>query len=111
MTFDELSHFTFEELSNFTFGELSLDKYELMAKVENGSIVVPETVKNELLSLCTELNKRETVKKIMYPQNINTISDVLSSVLMIAKIAKILDDINITKKFNALIDHLIDLIH
>ena len=81
MRYKELSNFTYEELHHFTYEELSLDKYELIAKAENGSIVLPENIQAELRSLCTELAKQCPEKKnLLEGISLRTVNDALTAI-------------------------------
>ena len=51
MLYGELKNFTWGELKTLQWGDLALDKYELIAKAENGSIQLPDDVKEKLRSL------------------------------------------------------------
>lgn len=82
MRYSELNKFTYKELSNFSFGDLSLDKYELMAKAENGSLELPRDIKDKLRSLCEELDRR------CPDQSINWASMRLETVAQVASILK-----------------------
>lgn len=79
MKHSELKNFTHKQLSSFTHQDLSLDKYELIAKAENGTIELPADVQSKLYELCTELQKQD-------PENTNNFSLTLKTVGDVAKI-------------------------
>ena len=45
MTWDEAKNFTWNDLSNFKWEDIELDKYEILAKAENGSVVLPPDIR------------------------------------------------------------------
>jgi hypothetical protein len=87
MTWEEVENFTWEELENLTWQEISRDKYELIAKAENGSISIPEQVQAKLRSLCTELSLKipddETKLKAF---NLQTVGEFAKNVVYIARL-------------------------
>lgn len=105
MTWEELNNFTFSELSTLTFGDLQLDKYELLAKTENGSIQLPVDVQSKLRELCTELAEKAPEKKSLFSGiSLKTVGDASKIFLTIVQIAKGLDDIDILRRIKQIYD-------
>ena len=93
MTYEELNNFTYGELQYFTYADLSLDKYELIAKAENQSIILPKDVQEKLRSLCTELAQKCPEQKHLFENfSFHKISDALSFLVNMAKLHQILHD-------------------
>ena len=70
MTWDEAKNFTWNDLSNFKWEDIELDKYEILAKAENGSVVLPPDIREQLLSLCTEipeLHEKKLLNQVWRP--------------------------------------------
>ena len=105
MKYSELRNFTYGDLKNFTYGDLSLDKYELLAKAENGSIPLPADVQAKLRELCTELAEKLPEKKSFFSTlSIKNIGDSAKLLLTLVQIAKGLDDINIGMRIKQIYD-------
>lgn len=105
MKWNELSNFTWDELSHFTWGDLSLDKYELIAKSENGSITLPDDIQAKLRELCTELSEKVPEKKSFFSGiSLKTVGDASKIFLNLVQTAKALDDINITLRIKQIYD-------
>lgn len=91
MTNEELRNFTYRELQYFTYADLSLDKYELIAKVENQSIILPKDIQEKLRSLCTELAKQCPEQKHLFEKfSFRTANDALNLILNLSKLHQLL---------------------
>lgn len=105
MTWEELNNFTYNELSTLTWNNLQLDKYELIAKAENGSIQLPTDVQSKLHELCTELAEKAPEKKSLFSGiSLKTVGDASKIFLTIVQIAKGLDDIDILRRIKQIYD-------
>lgn len=105
MKWNEAINFTWNDLSSLTWGDLSLDKYELIAKAENGSIELPADVQAKLRSLCTELSEKVPEKKSLFCNiSLKTVGDASKILLNLVQIAKGLDDINISMRIKQIYD-------
>lgn len=105
MNWNESINFTWTDLSSFTWGDVSLDKYELIAKAENGSIELPTDIQSKLRTLCTELSERIPERKSLFSGiSLKTVGDASKIFLNLVQAAKILDDINITMRIKKIYD-------
>lgn len=105
MTYSELENFTWDDLSNFTCADLSLDKYELMAKAENGSLILPDDVQSKLRALCTELSEKVPEKKSLFSNiSLKTVGDATKILVSLLQAAKLADDVNITMRIKQVYD-------
>lgn len=105
MNWNEVGHFTWNDLSSFTWNDLSLDKYELIAKVENGSLLLSDDVQSKLRDLCTELSERVPERKPFLSNfSLKTVGDAATILLTFVQIAKGLDDINISMRIKQIYD-------
>lgn len=105
MKWNEAINFTWNDLSSLTWGDVSLDKYELIAKAENGSIELPADVQSKLRALCTELSEKVPEKKSLFSGiSLKTVGDASKIFLNLVQVAKGLDDINITIRIKQIYD-------
>lgn len=105
MNWNEALIFTWSDSSSFTWDVLTLDKYEFIAKAENGSIQLPTDVQEKLRSLCTELAEKVPEKKTFFSGiSVKTVGDVAKVFLTLVQIAKGLDDINIGLRVKQICD-------
>ncbi len=105
MNWNEASIFTWSDSSSFTWDVLTLDKYEFIAKAENGSIQLPTDVQEKLRSLCTELAEKVPEKKTSFSRiSVKTVGDAAKVLLTLVQIAKGLDDINIAMRIKQIYD-------
>lgn len=105
MKWNEANNFTWNDLSSLTWGDASLDKYELIAKAENGSITLPDDIQAKLRELCTELSEKVPEKKSFFSGiSLKTVGDASKIFLNFVQTAKALDDINITMRIKQIYD-------
>ncbi len=111
MLYGELKNFTWGELKTLQWGDLALDKYELIAKEENGSIQLPDDVKEKLRSLCVELDNHSPEKKTFFSkQKLETISDVTKILSNIVTITKGLNDLGLGLMLKNCLDSIMELL-
>lgn len=104
MTWDEANNFAWNDLSNFKWEDIELDKYEILAKAENGSVILPPDIREQLLSLCTEIP--ELHEKKASKSSMKTIADFLSVVSLLLDIAKKANDLGLGIILKQLMDSL-----
>ncbi|MCQ4832741.1 hypothetical protein [Hungatella sp. SL.1.14] len=96
MLWGELNNFTWGELKTLQWGDVALDKYELIAKAENGSVQLPDDVKEKLRALCVELDNRSAEKKTFFSkQKLETVGDVTKILSNIVAVVKGLNDLGL----------------
>ena len=101
----ELNQFTHKELSSFTHKELSLDKYELLAKAQNSTIILPDEIQDELYNLCTELHRLSPDLSSDIPSSkLKTVGEVTKIVASVISIIKDIHSLNLALLFKKCLD-------
>lgn len=105
MKWNELQNLTWNDAHNFTWGDLSLDKYELIAKSENGSIQLPADIQLKLRSLCTELSDKVPERKSFLSNiSLKSVHDASKIFVNLVLAAKALDDMDIALRIKRIYD-------